>query len=316
MNLTLRIFRYFVLVIGLTNLLAIAGCYPGGQLIESPQDHDHKLMTAEQKAWEALRAGIKSDDFWTRMHAAEALSDLGRADEVIHALEGQLAHVSDETHRIGLARELVRAGDETKLALIVSTFADPKSEGRIHAAESLWKLGRRGDGQALRQAARRGEDMSLRVYASAAWLRWSDDRQIELETINQGLADPHSVVCLRAAYVLGRIDDPAAAALLRDHAERLDRDSLEYAFCLMGIFSQLGQTQAGEVEFFASHHLPAIRSQLAQVLIHRDCPGRLAVLYRLLEDEHLDVRIRAAHAWLSISSNGMVKLTAKSAFNS
>lgn len=235
------------------------------------------------------------------MHAAEALSDLGRGQEVIRELEADFSHVPNVTHRVGLAREWVRAGDDSKVRVLVAELADLNSAGRIHAAESLWKLGRVGDEQVLIQAARHSDNLSLRIYASAAYLRSSDEPAREIDTIVDGLMDSHSIDCVRAAFVLGRIDYPEAAEVLRKHIDPLSKDSLEYAFGLMSIGLQSGFLSAGDVMLLAEHEIPGVRAQFAHILPELLIPSGDLVLQKLLFDEDLDVRIRASHTVLKNS---------------
>src|SRR5687768_11691973 len=77
---------------------------------------DQTIMSAQvrQKCLLLLREGLKSEEFWPAMHAAEALTIAGEAAEVREALAPRLPKETDDQHCCGLARELVRAGERFK----------------------------------------------------------------------------------------------------------------------------------------------------------------------------------------------------------
>ena len=97
-----------------------------------------------------LREALAGPEFWPAMHAAEALTIAGHGDEVVPLLEARLLTDNDAQHRCGLAREIARTGRRDHIDLLWKTLADPQSGGRVHAAESLYKIGEVGDGKLLR----------------------------------------------------------------------------------------------------------------------------------------------------------------------
>src|SRR5438128_383251 len=72
-----------------------------------------------QKCLQVLREGLKSDEFWPSIHAAEALTLAGHGDDVRKALEPKLLTENDDQRRCGLARELARAGDRAQASLLL-----------------------------------------------------------------------------------------------------------------------------------------------------------------------------------------------------
>ena len=90
--------------------------------------------------------------FWPAMHAAEALTLAGHAEDVRKALTRLLKTEKNDQHRCGLARELVRAGDRSQVAVMLNILTRENSNGHVHACESLYKVNEIGDGIAMRQA--------------------------------------------------------------------------------------------------------------------------------------------------------------------
>src|SRR6185436_19293222 len=95
-------------------------------------------LALRQRCLAVLRAGLKSDEFWPAMHAAEALSLAGQRAEVLSALASRSA--ADDQQQCGLAREAVRAGDRAKIPVLLEILIKPGSIGHTHAAESLFKV--------------------------------------------------------------------------------------------------------------------------------------------------------------------------------
>src|SRR5690554_4749321 len=51
-----------------------------------------------------LREGLRSEEFWPAMHAAEGLTLTGHGQEAIPVLRARLAEEQDDQRRCGLAR--------------------------------------------------------------------------------------------------------------------------------------------------------------------------------------------------------------------
>ena len=94
-----------------------------------------------EKAEVVLREGLRSDEFWPAMHAAEAMTLARMGDEVIAYLQPKLAEEKDDQRRCGLARELVRAGQVEYAEVMFDILRGDDPHGHVHAAESLFKVG-------------------------------------------------------------------------------------------------------------------------------------------------------------------------------
>ena len=125
--------------------MTIASC-------SSVLSEDKTTEAIREQALAILRAGLQARDeanFWPAMHAAEGLTLAGHGCEVRKALEPWLATETDARRRCGLARELIRAGDLSKVGDLARILTSPDSYGHIHAAESLFKVGEVGDAAAI-----------------------------------------------------------------------------------------------------------------------------------------------------------------------
>src|SRR4051812_25773537 len=121
-----------------------------------------------------LRAVLESTDFWSGLHAAEALSLEGFGTEVRGSLAPRLEAETDAKRRCGLARELVRAGDLSFARIMFEILASPDPYAHILACESAFKVWQIGDGELLRKARARVDQPILALMAAAALARWGD----------------------------------------------------------------------------------------------------------------------------------------------
>lgn len=251
-----------------------------------------------ERAVAVLRVGLSgtgADAFWPAMHAAEGLTLAGFPAEVRAALEPRLATEDDPRHRCGLARELVRAGDRDRVAILAGILAGDDPRGHVHAAESLFKVGEVGDAAALQRAAGQRHDIKLRLMASAALARRGD--AAGLATIRAALRgdDPDGIML--AGWILGQIGDATDIEPLRAGlpaaATPLTRAYLQHALAMRG--DAAGLEALGRNLTAADD---AIRAAAANAAGEARAAALATELVKRLDDPALDVRIRAAHAIL------------------
>jgi sialidase-1 len=238
-----------------------------------------------------LRDGLASDEFWPAMHAAEGLTLAGHGKDVLDALAKRSE--TDDQKRCGLAREAVRAGDRSKLAILLEMLDKPGSNGHTHAAESLYKMPEVGDGKKLRAALAQTANVKLQMMAAAALARCG--HPTALDAVRKYLADGDVENRKVAVWILGQLGGPADAKPIRAELEKAT-DPLAKAYCANAL-ALLGD--------------PAGRKLLGQNLTSSDAAVRTYAaefagycravefrdaLVKLLDDPILDVRVRAAQS--------------------
>ena len=160
-----------------------------------------------------LQSGLKGDDFWPAIHAAEGLTLGGHGKEVIEFLAPKLKTVKDDQKRCGIARELVRAGDKSKAQVMQSILAGDKPHGHIHAAESLYKVTKKSDSPAMRKAFQQSKNFKLQVMAAAALAKGGNKKAMSYLRKTLKSSDPEKIML--AAWVIGRIGDKTDIDRLR-----------------------------------------------------------------------------------------------------
>ena len=249
-----------------------------------------------ERCLDVLREGLDSEEFWPSMHAAEALTLAGCGEEVLAALADR--HADDDQHRCGLAREAVRAGDRTKLPILLEILDKPGSNGHTHAAESLFKVCEVGDGTKLRAALAQDDDIPLKLMAAAALARCGHPRA--LEAPRAYVTDANADLRRIAVWILGQLGDEADIASIRAQLAR-ESDPLVRAYFQHSL-ALLGDAEAREAlgENLSSADA-VIRTYAAAFAGHCRAAEFREGLVKLLDDPTLDVRIRAAQSLIALS---------------
>lgn len=263
-------------------------------------DDSQRVRELTSKARElcltVLREALNGPEFWPAMHAAEALTIAGSGNEVVQLLEQKLLSDDDPQHRCGLAREIVRTGKRDPLDILWKTLADPNSNGRVHAAESLYKIGEIGDGKLLRSLMNDKSNPKLSVMCAAALGRAGSPQAMEQERAYLKSEDPE----LRklAAWVLGFLgsarDIPEIQSLSDSEKEPITKSFFVNAMACIGDEKAL-KDLARNID----SDDPVIRAYAADFAAwarHVD-----AVKEERLADSNVDVRVRTAQALLSFS---------------
>jgi sialidase-1 len=245
-----------------------------------------------------LREAVRSTEFWPAMHAAEALTLAGAQSEVLAALGDRLPVERDDQHRCGLARELVRAGDRGKLAVLFDILGDVNSFGRVHAAESLFKVGETGDSNQLRSALAQTKDPRLQLMAAAALAR--AEQKDALEFLRKQLRSDDRSSRNLAAFALARVGDASDLEPLSSALEE-EADDMARAFLISALASQGCEKAREELARNLDSTDPGVRTLLAECVGTSRCFKHQAKLVRLLDDPVLDVRVRAAGSLIALS---------------
>jgi len=247
---------------------------------------------------EILRAGLRSGEFWPSMHAAEGLTLGGHASEVRAFVEPKLEQESDDQKRCGLARELVRAGDRSKAAVMLDILAKQDAYAHVHAAESLYKCGEMGKGCLLAAAMGEKDNPPLQLMAAAAVARHG--RDIGLRVLRKGLRDDDPKIQRIAVWAIARVGDASDIPQLRANLKRardpIVRCQTEHALATLGdpqgrqaLARNLGSSD------------PKIRTYAATFAGDAGMRSVAEQLIALLDDPNLDVRIRAAQSLLVLA---------------
>ena len=287
----------------------VASCiWLGLQLMTHSEDVDRSApvpLTEELRGrcLDVLQRGFKAIDdsptsFWPAMHAAEALTLAGQGREILAPLMKRLPDEADHQRRCGLAREIVRAGRREPLDVLFNTLADENSNGRIHAAESLYKVGELRDGKLMRAAFEQKIDKRLQLMAAAALGRQGDEAA--MKRLRQMLGSEDREIRKICGWVLGLIGDASDVEPLKktltNETDELARAYLVNALACLG--DATARTSLGKN--LASNN-PAVRTYSAEFAGYGRSVEFRPLLIKMLDDDNVDVRVRAAQALVMLS---------------
>jgi len=279
-------------IIGLTLLTVATSSFAAEPAVLTLDD------ATRERCLSILRAGVNSEEFWPSMHAAEALTQAGFPAEAKKALSPRLPVEVDDQRRCGLARELVRAGDVAHAQIMLDILGGDNRYGHTHACESLFKVWQFGDGKLLRHAMFTAPEAKTRLMAAAALARRGDtDARGVIRAL---ITDADGDTARIAAWILARVGDksdiPALRAGSKRFTEPLTKAYFDHALACLGddegmkmLIQNLKHSDAA-VRTYACEFAPDARAIAAK-----------ENLIALLDDNVLDIRIRAAQALLVLS---------------
>ena len=251
-----------------------------------------------ERCLETLRQGMKSDEFWPAIHAAEGLTLAGHGDKVIAALRDRLPAERDDQRCCGLARELARAGDRSTLPILLDILSNPESTGRVHAAESLFKLGEAGDMKQLRAAFEQTKHHPLQLWAAAALAKTGQTDALAL--VRRQLQSTDGPTRTTVAFALSQVGGPPDIEPLLKAFDS-ETDTVPRAF-LVNALANLGHPW-GHHELIRNLDSAdaTVRTVAAEAAGHARCFDCQAKLLQFLDNSTLDTRVRAAQSLFVLS---------------
>ena len=251
-----------------------------------------------QRCVTILREGMRGDEFWPSIHAAEGLTLGGHGAEVIAFLKDKLPNETDDQRRCGLARELVRAGDKAKTQVMLDILANDNPHGHVHAAESLYKVVEIGDGNALRKAFSTTDNIGLKLMAAAALARCGNPKAMAF--LRESLSRDDPEVLRIAVWILGRIGDKTDIPQIKAQLPRCDDPLLKsYVNNSLAALGDADGLAALAVNLHDDD--PAIRTYAATFAGDAWDSSARDSLIGLLDDDNADTRYRAAQTLLVLS---------------
>ncbi|MGB0580220.1 MAG: HEAT repeat domain-containing protein [Limisphaerales bacterium] len=253
----------------------------------------------QRKCKKVLLDGLRSDEFWSSMHAAEGLTLGGFGDVVRKHCASKLPKEKNHQHRCGLARELVRAGDRQKSQVMMKILSDLNSTGRVHAAESLYKVGWTGSSKPLEKAFAGADDLRLKYMAAAALGKKGSQQAMKFLRDEMRTQEDTKLLYI-PAWILSRIGNKSDIPLIRkrlaDAPDAWMKSFLEHALAALG-------DPDGQKALWRNlkSEDPRLRTYAAVFAGDARMLDTKAQLLEQLADENLDARIRAAQTLLFLS---------------
>jgi HEAT repeat protein len=271
------------------------------------------VSDARQQLLDLVEHEFRSNTAFVRIHAAEVLCENGCGDKVEPGLLPEIDSTAPG-YRIGVWRVMARiAPDEKERGVfqerIRRVLLDPAAPDRVHAAESLAKLGvnLRADRPVLEEWAARADEgtvafvLWLLLYSSTPAEREADEARLARLLESRDEMARH-----RAAYALGRVRQlsPATVATLRKRAAAEPADSSAKVYLLSAAVRQLAPQESAalrsELRRWLENGKASEQFEAANAFAARGTEADRPLLTALLKSPDADPRIGAAGALLRL----------------
>lgn len=243
--------RFAPIVLTAVSLLSVFGCSRKADI------GDEMRPLLRQQCVELMQQTLQNESRWVKVHAAEFLISLDYRDGVHDAFTAESARLGDEPqYRIGIWRVLAslerhnRSAYAARLGQIREVFLDDAAPDRIHAVETLAKLGYQFSeplsGSELR------EDLMMEVSpftnfarqgpaagrAYALWVLLNNHDPHAEGDLASALAADDEMTQLTAAYALRHQDAISARTFdaLRSAVTKASSDSKARVYLLTATF--------------------------------------------------------------------------------
>jgi SSS family solute:Na+ symporter len=280
----------------------------GGGLVATGHGRD-----AVEPARRTLREVLARESEWIKVHAAEVLAAQGEKKLVRDVFLAELkAHGSESPYRIGIWRTLALAAETTAarqpwVDRIAAVFVDPAAPDRLHAVETLGKLGGPHSPAVLAALETWLSAASEADAAYGQWVQWQTGKEAAMRSIVGLLRSPAAPSRSRAGYILQRTgtSDGWALAELARAADAEPADSIGRAN-IVGAAYRLQASPGRLAEWrrildrIVAEGAPGARYSALQAVMPFYQPVDLVRIEPLLKHEHGDVRIGAAWAFLTV----------------
>lgn len=322
MNLMIRLSLSPIVV---ANVVVLLACSPSAVAETAtkvtPELRENSIRT--------LRDVLEKEDRWVKVHAAEFLLELDYRDGVEATFLQELDRYGEEPeYRIGIWRVLAKATYDPKakarwISRIREVFLDPDAPDRLHAVETLAKLGVTVAAGTESPQARAERDVFERAAAGgdamapfARWVLVNSDPNHDDAPLGKLLAADDARIRGLAAYAIRHL--PAISANTQKaltsaaDAEPEDSEWRVHLACAMAVHGpeDSRDTWAKELRRYAASGETSRRYQACQTLARLATADDLELLTRCLGASEADVRSAAAYVILRVGRRASHFMTA------
>ena len=292
----------------LAGLLLLGVGRAAGVAVEAGGNED-----TTERAVATLRRVMAEEREWVKVHAAEMLVYNNYPGGVREAFEAELELGPGPKYRIGVWRVLAKAaGNDAALRRkyvdeIVAAFEDRDGTDRLHAVETLGKLGYATVSPELREVAENGEG-TFRAYAR--WVVANSGTPEDEAFLAELLSSPDAQVRGCVAYALRAFDGVRDATLEKllstARGESADSSARVYAWSAAYVHASKAGRVTEEAEAvtellaYAETGDKGQRNEVCSALGTVAGEESGGLLVRLLDDPEPDVQAHAAHALIRI----------------
>ena len=295
-------------------IVVLAGCLlPTGcsQVTKSGKNKPDSLQAEQlrRQAVDTLRKGMHEGKEWVKVHAAEELIWNGYPQGVQETFQKELDKNPGEPYCIGVWRVLAYAAGKGTAdydryeAKIYDIFLNPKSSFRIHAGETLGKLGYRHHIEEIAHIDADPNENKGSFRVMARWILANTGGEQEENRLTEFLDSKDTAVRNDIAYALRWLMTLNAKSLAKLDTEMANQQGTTVYF-LSALYVHSPAAKAAEYKAklleYAKTGDKVDKNEVCYALALRGDVTDLDLLKKLMADKELDVRVNASNAILKI----------------
>jgi hypothetical protein len=251
---------------------------------------------------------------WSRVHAAEALSAVGFADEIRARVLATLAEWERSPQRIGAWRVLAATARESVerqkwIDLIAEVSREVAAPDRLQAVETLGKIGAIPSANTLASAR---EYASLLPASEALFPFWAltvAGDKVAAGRLRSALSDSDAQVRRRACYIIRRLPsvspqlrEALAHQVAQEPTDTAARPYLLTAAITLKLEPERHTEWRSELERLWPKASGAVRLEVSHALRKQATPEHLAFWREHIRSTDISTRVAAAWSMLEIAS--------------
>jgi len=255
-----------------------------------------------------LHQALSEGKVWVKVHAAESLLWTGHP-EGVRDIFLEEEKTAGPQYRIGVWRVLAQAAPDEQarkqyVDKITAVFFDLKASDRLHASETLGKLGYTSHDPEVLRVAEKGEKS---FQSMARWIMANSGDAKDEAYLAELLTseDPETRSCSAYALRFLKTIRPETYAKLKAAAEKEPHDSQQRALILSPAYLHAPEADKTSIHAqliqYADTGTKDDKREVCAALGRRPNPEDLPILTRLLDDPDLDAQAGAAEAILRIA---------------
>ena len=253
------------------------------------------------KSLQILRDGLHSDEFWPSIHAAEAMIDAGYGFEVTPVLYDKLKTEREEVYRASIAKALIKSGQQEGIVILQDIMLGSNEAAQLESLKGLFYEVTVADTAIVGQLIRATENLELKLYAQA--LLHVTEHEKQVDEVRASLSNPDPAIRMATADILSFIgsseqDTTQLKANLSNATSETERLHTLRALSMLD-----HATSRGRIPQLTRNEDASIREVATYAMAEAWIVEEVDVLYPLLDDPSLSVRVRAAQALLILNDS-------------
>ena len=253
------------------------------------------------KSLQILRQGLHSDEFWPSIYAAEALIDAGYGFEATPVLYDKLESEGYDVYRASIAKALIKSNEQEGIVILQDIMLGNNEQAQLESLKGLFYEVTAADTAIVGNLTRSTESQEIKLYAQA--LLHITEKQKNADQIRGSLSSQDPSIRIATADILAFIGSSEQDTTQLETSLIAANTELEQFHMLRSLAMLDHNASRERLPQLTRSTDPSIRSEAALAIAEAWIVDQVDVVYPLLDDPSLAVRVRAAQALLTLNNS-------------